>query len=79
LNFQLQLGLPRPHHEATLLNLLIEKAERFLGWKPRWGFATTVAKTATWYCDVQDGIVTSAEMTASQIREYDRILSFNKP
>ena len=69
---------PGALHEATLLNLSIEKAGAVLNWDPHWDFATTVEKSISWYRDVHDGIVTPAEMTASQIREYDLILS-SKP
>jgi CDP-glucose 4,6-dehydratase len=79
LNFQLQLDTSGAPHEATLLNLSVEKAFKVLDWIPRWDFATTVEKTVSWYRDIHDGIVTPAEMTASQIREYDRLISSNKP
>lgn len=65
---------PGALHEATLLNLSINKACKALDWVPRWDFSTTVEKTISWYRDVHDGIVTPAEMTSSQIREYNRIL-----
>ena len=29
-------------HEASLLNLVVEKAHHQLGWSPRWDFATAV-------------------------------------
>lgn len=73
-----EVSNPGALHEATLLNLSIQKAGKVLNWVPRWDFATTVEKTISWYCNVHDGIVTPVEMTASQIREYDRILS-SKP
>jgi CDP-glucose 4,6-dehydratase len=66
-------------HEATLLNLSINKARTILDWMPRWDFSTTVAKTISWYRDVHDGIVTPTEMTTSQIREYNRLLSSKTP
>jgi len=66
---------PGALHEATLLNLSVEKAGKVLNWVPCWDFATTLEKTVSWYRDVHDGIVTPAEMTASQICEYDQILS----
>jgi CDP-glucose 4,6-dehydratase len=69
---------PGALHEARLLNLSVEKACKVLDWIPRWDFAATVEKTVSWYRDVHDGIVTPAEMTASQIREYDRLISSNK-
>tara|TARA_Y100000588_G_scaffold364202_1_gene427638 strand:+ start:319 stop:1389 length:1071 start_codon:yes stop_codon:yes gene_type:complete len=36
-------------HEATTLNLSIEKVRRELGWQPVWGFAVAVQRTADWY------------------------------
>ena len=42
-------------HEAALLHLQIDKAAHRLGWRPRWNFATTAARTAGWYRRVQEG------------------------
>ncbi|MFZ0615805.1 MAG: CDP-glucose 4,6-dehydratase [Chthoniobacterales bacterium] len=61
-------------HEATLLNLSIEKAERLLGWKPKWGFDETINRTVTWYDQVHAGAVTPLEITRRQITEYQGIL-----
>jgi CDP-glucose 4,6-dehydratase len=36
-------------HEAALLHLSSDRAHHRLGWRPRWGFATTVAQTMAWY------------------------------
>jgi CDP-glucose 4,6-dehydratase len=36
-------------HEATTLNLAIDKARQQLGWQPVWDFATAVQRTARWY------------------------------
>jgi len=58
LNFQLQLDTSGAPHEATLLNLSIEKADRLLGWKPKWGFDETIAETVSWYARVHAGTVT---------------------
>lgn len=57
-------------HEATLLNLSIEKAERLLGWKPKWGFEETIRKTVSWYQQVSLQSENPAEITRSQIVEY---------
>jgi len=57
-------------HEATLLNLSVEKAGKVLQWVPCWDFATTLEKTVSWYRDVHDGIVTPLEITRRQITEY---------
>jgi CDP-glucose 4,6-dehydratase len=48
-------GDPSDPHEAGLLHLAIDKAVSRLGWAPRWGFATTVARTAGWYRQVYEG------------------------
>lgn len=40
---------PSAPHEAGILQLNIDKAERDLGWKPRWTIAETVSRTADWY------------------------------
>ncbi len=60
---------PNAVHEAGLLNLDIRKAAKVLGWKPRWNFETTLAKTAEWYAGVQAGEKPHA-LTQKQIEEY---------
>lgn len=57
-------------HEATLLNLSIEKAHRILGWKPKWDFEETINKTVVWYDQVHRGNLTPLEITTRQIAEY---------
>jgi CDP-glucose 4,6-dehydratase len=42
-------------HEASLLNLVIDKAHHQLGWAPRWPFATTIERTVRWYRQVHEG------------------------
>jgi len=42
-------------HEAALLHLVADRARRRLDWRPRWDFATTVARTAGWYRRVLAG------------------------
>jgi len=42
-------------HEAGRLHLQIDKAHHQLGWQPRWNFASTVARTVTWYRAVHEG------------------------
>lgn len=61
---------PSAFHEATLLNLSIEKAGRLLGWKPRWNFEETIKRTVVWYDQVNGNAVTPLEITRSQILEY---------
>jgi CDP-glucose 4,6-dehydratase len=40
---------PNAPHEATLLNLAIDKARHVLGWAPRWNFTATIRETVTGY------------------------------
>ena len=40
---------PNAPHEASKLNLAIDKAFHLLGWQPVWDFETTIAQTAGWY------------------------------
>jgi CDP-glucose 4,6-dehydratase len=44
---------PAAPHEAGLLTLATDKARQTLGWRPRWGFDTAVARTARWYRAVE--------------------------
>lgn len=57
-------------HEATLLNLSIEKASSLLGWKPKWNFEETIKRTVAWYGQVYRKAVTPLEITRRQITEY---------
>ena len=61
---------PNAVHEAGLLNLDVRKAKRILGWQPRWGFETTIEKTACWYVAVRNGDNVQAT-TLKQIKEYE--------
>ena len=60
---------PKSVHEAGLLNLDIRKAKKVLGWKPRWNFEETVAKTVEWYEAVRAG-KKAGEVTRRQIEAY---------
>lgn len=42
-------------HEANLLHLQIDKAHHRLGWRPRWDYSTTLARTVGWYRSVHEG------------------------
>ena len=61
---------PLAVHEATLLNLSIEKAARVLGWKPLWNFEETISKTSEWYDQVHHETINPLEITKRQIAEY---------
>ena len=45
----------RSPHEASQLNLVLDKAHHLLGWAPRWPFATTIERTVRWYWQVHEG------------------------
>lgn len=65
---------PKALHEATLLNLSIEKADRLLNWQPKWNFEETIQKTVSWYDTVLNKTATPAELTSRQIAEYQQNL-----
>jgi CDP-glucose 4,6-dehydratase len=46
---------PNAHHEASKLNLAIDKAFHLLGWRPTWDYDETILRTAEWYQAVTDG------------------------
>lgn len=56
-------------HEANLLMLNIEKAERVLGWTPNYTADKAVRQTVDWYRRFYDG-EPMLKFTLSQIREY---------
>ncbi len=56
-------------HEARLLALDPSKAERELGWKPRWSFAQGVNTTVDWYHAVHQGADPSA-LSLQQIQSF---------
>ena len=49
------LSDPAALHEAGKLHLQIDKAYHQLSWRPRWNFATSVARTVAWYRAVHEG------------------------
>jgi CDP-glucose 4,6-dehydratase len=62
---------PKAVHEATLLSLAIEKADRELGWKPVWDFPTTIAQTVEWYRSVSTNAALAVDHTRRQIAAYE--------
>jgi CDP-glucose 4,6-dehydratase len=62
---------PKAVHEATLLSLAIDKAERELGWQPVWAFAPTIAHTIAWYRTVSGDAAAAAALTRRQIAGYE--------
>ncbi|MGJ8655515.1 MAG: CDP-glucose 4,6-dehydratase [Akkermansiaceae bacterium] len=59
---------PDAVHEASKLNLAIDKAFHLLEWRPVWGFEETIDKTASWYRDAEESDIPT--YTRSQIEQY---------
>jgi CDP-glucose 4,6-dehydratase len=60
---------PNAPHEASKLNLTIDKAFHLLGWQPQWGFEKTVAATVEWYRAVHNR-ADPLQLTRKQIQDY---------
>ena len=61
---------PNAPHEASLLNLVIDRAHHQLGWAPRWDFTTTVERTVNWYRRMQEGQASALECCCSDLAAY---------
>jgi len=61
---------PNAPHEASLLNLSIDKAFHLLNWSPRWGFSRTVKETICWYKAAQSDDFDAKSFTQMQIKDY---------
>ncbi|MDA0576811.1 MAG: CDP-glucose 4,6-dehydratase [Verrucomicrobia bacterium] len=59
-------------HEATLLQLAIEKARTQLQWWPAWSFGRAVEQTVGWYRQVASGgdVAATCRLTSAQIAGY---------
>lgn len=57
-------------HEASLLNLSIEKSYHKLGWRPKWDFEKTISETASWYQNVKKNPNDVVQITQNQITQY---------
>jgi CDP-glucose 4,6-dehydratase len=57
-------------HEASKLQLSIDRARQELGWWPVWDFGETVRETAAWYL-AQTAGKDLAKFTTEQIRRYE--------
>lgn len=64
---------PNEVHEAGRLHLQIDKARHQLHWRPRWDFATTVARTVAWYRSVHDG-ATAIDCCLADLAAYTKSL-----
>jgi CDP-glucose 4,6-dehydratase len=56
-------------HEAKLLHLNCDKANKFLKWYPRWDFDTTIEKTIEWY-KAKNENKNMKDVCRKQIEEY---------
>lgn len=63
-------GDPNAPHEASLLNLVIDRAYHELGWVPRWDFSTTVERTVNWYRRVHEGQASALECCRDDLAAY---------
>ncbi len=61
---------PNAPHEASLLNLVIDKAHHQLGWAPRWNFAMTVERTVTWYRRLWEGDASALACCEQDLAAY---------
>ena len=62
---------PNALHEASKLNLAIDKAFHLLQWQPVWNFEETISQTATWYAHEHKG-APPGEITRRQIHTYQQ-------
>lgn len=66
-------------HEANLLMLNIEKAEKVLGWKPTYSADKAIEKSVEWYKNFYENKEQDMfELTINQISEYEENIAWNK-
>lgn len=63
-------GEPNNPHEASLLNLVIDKSHHLLGWAPRWSFADTIERTVSWYRRVVEGEADALACCRDDLNHY---------
>ena len=54
-DYEIDNGIPE-YYEANTLNLISDKAFKYLDWQAKWDFEETIKKTADWYFDVNKGV-----------------------
>ena len=57
-------------HEAGRLHLSADKAWHLLGWRPRWDFSETIARTVEWYRRVSQDVTAAPSLTREQIEAF---------
>lgn len=65
-------------HEANLLMLNIEKAEKVLGWMPTYTADDAIKNTIEWYKHFYDNDIDMYEFTMKQIDEYERHIKWKQ-
>jgi len=65
-------------HEASLLNLTIDKAYQLLGWYPAWDFHETIKRTVDWYKMYKENASEIPNLTLQQIRDYSAAYKLTK-
>jgi len=63
---------PQAPHEASLLNLVTDKAHHQLGWSPRWNFSTTAERTVGWYRQVHEGKATALARCLADLESFNQ-------
>ena len=72
------VGEKSPLHEAGLLMLNIEKAEKILGWKPAYNADKAIKETVEWYKHFYEKDTDMYEYTIEQIKNYEESIKWNK-
>ncbi len=65
-------------HEANLLMLNIEKAEKVLGWTPTYTADEAIKETVEWYKHFYQKDVDMFNFTKEQIKKYEESIKWNK-
>lgn len=72
------IGEKSPLHEAGLLMLNIEKANRILGWTPTLTADEAIKNTVDWYKHFYNKDTNMYEFTLEQIKKYEESIQWNK-
>ena len=72
------VGEKSPLHEAGLLMLNIEKAEKILGWTPTLTAHEAIGATIEWYKHFYENDVNMYDFTMKQIKQYEESIKWNK-
>ena len=72
------VGEKSPLHEAGLLMLNIEKAEKILGWTPAYNADKAIKETVEWYKHFYEKDTDMYEYTIEQIKNYEESIKWNK-